>query len=89
MITAKTLQDALVAFLDGEFAELTDALAETRLAAEGEPDYDADEYDAVDDVVTVVDANSFANEGVLTTDAGLVLYMSDGSQFQITIVRSR
>jgi hypothetical protein len=32
---------------------------------------------------------SFAEAGVLTTDAGLVLRAPDGQEFQITVVRSR
>ncbi len=30
----------------------------------------------------------FTDDGVLTTDAGLVLRFDDGTEFQITIVRS-
>ena len=33
--------------------------------------------------------STFADEGVLTTDAGLVVTARDGSEFQITIVRSK
>jgi hypothetical protein len=33
--------------------------------------------------------NSFADAGVLTSDAGLVLRYSDGTEFQIHIVQSR
>lgn len=32
---------------------------------------------------------SFEEAGVLTRDAGLVVRLPDGSEFQITIVRSR
>lgn len=35
------------------------------------------------------DVRSFREAGVLTNDAGLVLYLDDGSEYQITIVRSR
>ena len=35
------------------------------------------------------DISSFENEGVLTRDKGFVIRMVDGSQFQITIVKSR
>ena len=31
---------------------------------------------------------TFAEAGVMTRNAGLVLYMDDGSEFQITIVHS-
>ena len=37
----------------------------------------------------VLRVSTFADEGVLTTDAGLVVTAKDGSEFQITIVRSR
>jgi hypothetical protein len=40
-----------------------------------------------DDNVRSVD--SFESEGVLTNNAGIVLRLMDGSEFQITIVRSR
>jgi hypothetical protein len=33
--------------------------------------------------------STFDEAGVLTTDSGLVLSMSDGTEFQITIVRSK
>lgn len=32
---------------------------------------------------------SFADCGIITTDAGLVLTLADGTEFQLTIVRSR
>jgi hypothetical protein len=32
---------------------------------------------------------SFAEDGVMTNNAGVVLTLTDGSEFQITIVRSR
>ena len=31
----------------------------------------------------------FKDAGVLTNNSGLILYLSDGAEFQITIVRSR
>ncbi len=37
----------------------------------------------------VVRTSTFADEGVLTTNAGLVVTTKDGSEFQITIIRSR
>lgn len=37
----------------------------------------------------VLRVSTFADEGVLTTDAGLVVTAKDGSEFQITIVRSK
>jgi hypothetical protein len=37
--------------------------------------------------VPVVACESFATAGMLTTDAGFVLELKDGSKFQITIVQ--
>ncbi len=42
-----------------------------------------------EDDVQVRGATSYAEAGVLTHDAGFVLRMSDGTEFQITVVRSR
>ena len=42
-----------------------------------------------EDDVCVTDAVSYAGAGVLTHDAGFVLRMSDGTEFQVTVVRSR
>lgn len=33
--------------------------------------------------------DTFGDRGLLTLDAGLVVRMSDGSEFQVTVVRSR
>lgn len=49
--------------------------------------------EALDGHVDLGDAvrriETFRESGVLTRDAGLVVRMRDGSQFQVTIVRSR
>ncbi|MDP9411164.1 MAG: hypothetical protein M3P70_11810 [Actinomycetota bacterium] len=42
-----------------------------------------------DDEVAVERVVTFADDGVLTDNRGLVLRLSDGSEFQLTIVRSR
>ncbi len=42
--------------------------------------------DAFEDGIALVD--TFVNYGVMTNNAGLVIRMTDGSEFQITIVRS-
>ena len=39
--------------------------------------------------VQVTDAETFEEAGLLTRDIGLVIRTSDGSEFQITIVKSR
>lgn len=53
--------------------------------------YLAEEDDSVfESIETGVDhAVSFAEAGVLTQNAGFVLRLGDGSEFQVTIVRSR
>lgn len=38
---------------------------------------------------TILRVRTFADEGLLTDNAGLVVTARDGSQFQITIVKSR
>ena len=47
----------------------------------------ADYFDGGD--VDVRSIESFEAEGVLTNNAGFVLRLMDGSEFQITVVRSR
>lgn len=37
----------------------------------------------------IADGHTFADAGVLTMNAGLVLRLADGSEFQLTVVRSR
>ena len=44
---------------------------------------DADETEGIREVIT------FTEAGVLTNNAGLVVRMDDGSEYQITVVRSR
>lgn len=67
-----------------EIAEALQALAATC-------DEPLTEYLAApaDDDACVTDAVSYAEAGVLTHDAGFVLRMSDRTEFQITVVRSR
>ena len=47
-------------------------------------DTDDFEYDSA-----IGEASSFEANGILTMNRGLVLRMSDGAEFQITIVQSR
>jgi hypothetical protein len=42
-----------------------------------------------DGVLDVRTAATFEDAGVLSTNAGLVLKMRDGSEFQITVVKSK
>ena len=45
--------------------------------------------DLPEELSAVSHARTFEDVGVLTNSAGLVLRMTDGSEFQITIVQSR
>jgi len=45
--------------------------------------------DVPDGIEEVSAVETFAEAGLLTNDAGLVLHMADGSEWQVTIVRSR
>jgi len=58
---------------------------EAHVTAAVDPLFDDD--DDMDDPVQAV--HTFEDEGVLTTNRGLVLTLVDGSQYQITIVQSR
>lgn len=73
-VTADDVQDALATVMQyGDEATVADVLAE----ATG------------DDQVGVARVSTYAQAGVLTRDAGLVVELADGSEFQITIIRSR
>jgi hypothetical protein len=75
-----TLQAALVAAFTGDYADLTDLCEDAGLPALR----DADGHE-----VTVSAAHTYRDAGVLTTNRGVVLDLSDGSQFQLTVVISR
>ena len=49
----------------------------------------SDYFTAGESEVDVRDIETFKDAGVLTNNAGIVLRLMDGSEFQITIVRSR
>jgi hypothetical protein len=70
----RELQDALKALLE-EVAFMDD---EERTDA-GLPD----------ELAGVKRVSTYEEEGVLTRDAGLVVTMAEGAEFQLTIVRSR
>ena len=42
-----------------------------------------------DELADIKRISTFEEDGVMTNDAGLVITMADGAQFQLTIVRSR
>jgi len=47
---------------------------------------DANGPDGIEELNAI---RTYAEAGVMTTNAGLVLYLEDGSEFQVTIVQSR
>jgi len=71
-------------------------LSETLIDARDEIEGDDDDITLADfardmaaEAEDVKQTRSYEEVLMLTTDAGLVLRMNDGSEFQITIVRSR
>jgi hypothetical protein len=59
-------------------------------AAKLSQSFDTADTDQFEDLVLYVARSStYVEAGILTTDAGFVLRMADGSEFQITIVKSR
>ena len=69
--------------------ELQDALKtllrEIALMSEDE----AGDANVPDDLVNLRRVRTFDEDGVLTQNAGLTVMTADGSEFQVTIVRSR
>ncbi len=74
-----TIQAALIAAFTGEQAHLTDVGEDADLP----PLYASDGA-----AITVTAAHTYRDVEVMTLNRGAVLELSDGSQFQITIVRS-
>lgn len=66
-------------------AVLEAALADVLLLAEA----DQVLLEHSDDTISFDSVRSYEDAGVLTTDRGLVVRLSNGQEFQITIVRSR
>lgn len=79
----KALQDALAALLRDEVSDLAEGVTEVLACG----DYD-DEDGEGGDAPSLGSVSTYQDAGVLTSDAGLVLRMSDGSEFQLTLVRS-
>lgn len=82
--TGTDIQDTLIGIIEN--------LADARDEFDGEND-DIALADIARDLVAEADgwasARSFQDVAMLTSNAGLVLCMSDGSEYQITIVKSR
>lgn len=82
-LSERDLQTVLLAVLMGE-ADPTEALPTATITADeddAEPDGESE--------VWIDSAATFADEGVMTLNKGLVVRLSDGSEFQLSIVRSR
>lgn len=82
----QVLEAALAALLRGEVEDLTEGLTES-LAGLAQNDEDEDEDG--DSEVAFEGCSTFAEDGVMSMNRGLVLRLSDGSEFQVTLVRSR
>jgi hypothetical protein len=76
----EALQAALLDMFTGDHADLTDFCADAGLPAPHSPD---------EQPVVIDEAHSYRDAGLLSTDRGVVLDLSDGSQFQLTITMSR
>lgn len=63
--------------MDTTAANLEQFLQDTLIGAE-----DGDGWSPIENVAT------YADQGVLTMDSGLIVRLADGSEFQITIVKS-
>ena len=50
---------------------------------------EAGDANVPDDLVNLRRVRTFDEDGMLTNNAGLVITMADGSEMQVTIVRSR
>jgi len=82
-LSEQGLQTVLLAVLMGE-ADPTEALPADATTDTDEPNEDDDQSE-----VWIDSAATFADGGVLTLNKGLVVRLSDGSEFQLSIVRSR
>ena len=69
--------------------ELQDALKTLLEEVSFMEDEDREDAGLGEDLADVECVRTFEEEGVLTSDAGLVITMADGSQYQLTLVRSR
>lgn len=85
-LSEQDLQSALLAVLMGK-ADPTEALPTDATTTTGDDD-GADEADGESEV-WIDSAATFADDGVMTLNKGLVVRLSDGSEFQLSIVRSR
>lgn len=80
----RLVEAALLDLLTNADGETDRTWREAHVTADVEPLFDDDD---MDDPVKAV--HTFEDEGVLTTNRGLVLTLVDGSRYHITIVQSR
>ena len=70
-----------------EFADLLSALVQ-HVQETGQPAIDQTiDMDEAD--VSISDVRSYQDAAILTSDAGFVVRLSDGNEYQITVVQSR
>ena len=69
--------------------ELQDALKTLLEELKFMDDEDRADVGLDSDLTDIAETRTFDEAGVLTNNAGLVVRMADGSEFQITIVQSR
>ncbi len=71
--------------------ELQDALKNLleEIAFMDDEDREAAGLESANDLADVHRVRTFEEEGVLTSDAGLVITMASGAEYQLTLVRSR
>ena len=69
--------------------ELQDALKALLEQIAFDDDEERERFGVPDELAQVERVRTYEEEGVLTRDAGLVITTADGSEFQLTIVRSR
>jgi hypothetical protein len=83
-LSEQDLQAVLLAVLMGE-VDPTEALPTDTITGD---DDGADEADGGSEV-WIDSAATFADEGVMRLNKGLVVRLSDGSEFQLSVIRSR
>jgi hypothetical protein len=69
--------------------ELQDALKALLEKVAFMDDEERTDAELPDELAGVKRVSTYEEEGVLTRDAGLVVTMAEGAEFQLTIVRSR
>jgi len=71
---------------DHEFQDALKALLDEVACMDSD---DLEQFDLPDDLGGIKSVRTFEEAGVLTQNAGLVIETADGSEWQVTIVRSR